>query len=126
MIIIGHAYIPSKNFVKVTSIEAIKKTKTEDVLVLQNLDSSYEIAKYCMENNIRYAIYVSTIKDALFVNSLQATYMITSVSDASVFQPIAQEYLFDTRILAEIENTNSIEALAKSSIDGVIFKEAIG
>jgi len=41
---------------------------------------------------------------------------------AKELMPIAQNYLFDTQILAKIEEDSEIEALAKDGVDGVILK----
>jgi hypothetical protein len=42
-----------------------------------------------------------------------------------MIQPIAQEYLFDTRILVLIHNEKEISKISRAGIDGVIFAEAV-
>jgi hypothetical protein len=44
---------------------------------------------------------------------------------ALMIQPIAQEYLFDTKVLVLIHSSKEISKIARSGIDGVIFAEAI-
>jgi len=70
-------------------------------------------------------VVVNTLDDALFANALGAKYIICEEDDALMIQPIAQEYLFDTRILVLIHNEKEISKIARGKIDGVIFAEAI-
>jgi len=125
MIVIGHPWIKSQCFAKVSSIEDIKNTKANDIVVLEPLADSHSYAEYCQNNSIAYAVLINTLEDAVFANALGAAYMICEEADALMIQPIAQEYLFDTRILVSIENKKDISKIAKSGIDGVVFAEAI-
>ncbi len=125
MIIIGHPWIKSKRFCKVFSIEDIKKIHADDIVLLEPLVDSNTYAQYCQENSIAYAVVVNTLDDAIFANALGATYMICEEDDALMIQPIAQEYLFDTRILVLIHNEKEISKIARGGIDGVVFAEAI-
>ena len=125
MIVIGHPWIKSQHFSKVFSIEDIKSTKTDDIVLLEPLVDSHIHAQYCQSNNIAYAVVTNTLDDAIFANALGAAYMICEEDDALMIQPIAQEYLFDTRILVLIHNDKDISKIARGGIDGVVFAEAI-
>jgi len=125
MIVIGHPWIKSQRFSKVFSVEEIKSTKTDDIVLLEPLVDSHGHAQYCQENNIAYAVLVDSLDDAVFANALGAKYMICEKDVALMIQPIAQEYLFDARVLVLIHNDKEISQIAKSGIDGVIFAEAM-
>jgi len=125
MIIIGHPWIMSPQFCKIFSKEDIKKTEAKQIVLLEPLNESHSIAQYCQENSIAYAVTVNTLTDALFANALGARYIICEEDDARMIQPIATEYLFDTRLLVLIHNESQIEHIAHSGIDGVILAEAI-
>jgi len=125
MIIIGHPWVESSRFCKVFSIEEIKKTQPKDVVLLEPLADSIALAQYCQINEVPYAITVNTLKEAIFANALDADFIICEEDDACIIQPIAQEYLFDTKILVLIQDEKHIAKIARSSIDGVIFGEAI-
>jgi len=125
MIIIGHPWIESQQFFKIFSKEEIYQTSANTIVLLEPLSDSHLLAKYCKENQIPFAVTVNTLKEAVFTNALGAAYMICEEDDAAVFQPVAQEYLFDTRILALIHDEKEIEKIARSGIDGVVFPEAI-
>ena len=126
MIVIGHPWIKSQRFSKVFSIEDIKNSKADDIVLLEPLSNSHGTAQYCQNNGISYAVIVNNVEDAIFANTLGARYMICEEDVALMIQPIAQEYLFDTRILVLIHQDREISNMAKSGIDGVIFAEAIG
>ena len=125
MIIVGHPWVESQTFRSISSLSDIKETKTNDIVVLSSLENTHAMAGYCQKNHVAYAIRSSSLKDALFANVLGAKYLICEPQHAKEIQTVAQEYLFDTRILAEIENEEEMTALAKAGIDGVIFTEVI-
>jgi hypothetical protein len=125
MIIIGHPWIKSPKFHKVFAQEDIKKGGADDIVLLEPLVDSNTLANYCQENNIVYAVVVNTLRDAIFADTLGAKYIICENDDALNIQPIAQEYLFDTRILVLIHQEKEINQIARGGIDGVIFSEAI-
>ncbi|MEA1953783.1 MAG: hypothetical protein U9O24_05280 [Campylobacterota bacterium] len=125
MILIGHKWINSSCFMKVFSKEDIKNTEINSIVLLEPLVDSIELAKYCQDNDIPYAVTVSALNDAIFCNALEANFIICEEDVACVIQPIAQEYLFDTKILVLIHDEKQISKIARLGIDGVIFSEAI-
>ncbi len=125
MIIIGHPWIKSNRFFKVFSIEGIPKSQPGDIILLEPLVDSHTNAIHCQENNIPFAVVVNTLDDALYANALGAKYIICEEDDALMIQPIANEYLFDTRILVLIHSEKEISKIARGHIDGVVFAEAI-
>ena len=125
MIIVGHRWIKSSCFCKVFSIEDINKSMADEIVLLEPLVNSHTFAIHCQDNNITFAVVVNTLDDAIFANALGAKYIICEEDDALMIQPIAQEYLFDTRILVLIHTEKEISKIARGGIDGVIFAEAI-
>lgn len=125
MIIIGHPWIKSEKFYKVFSIEDIKENNSKEIILLEPLVDSYSYAQYCKDNNIEFAVVVSTITDALFSNSLGAKYIICEEDAGLMIQPIADEYVFDTKVLVLIHNEKEISKIARGGVDGAIFSEAI-
>jgi len=125
MIIIGHPWVESSRFCKVFSLEDIKNSQAKDIVLLEPLVDSHSYATHCKANNVEFAVVVNTLNDALFANALGAKYIICEEDDALMIQPIAQEYLFDTRILVLIYSEKEISKIARAGVDGVIFSEAI-
>ncbi len=125
MLVVGHPWIKSQKLRKVFSIEDIKNTQANEIILLEPLADSHSHAQYCQDNSIAYAVVTNTLEDAIFANALGAKYMICEEDDALMIQPIAQEYLFDTRVLVLIHNEKEISKIARGGIDGVIFAEAI-
>jgi hypothetical protein len=125
MLVIGHPWIESPKFHKVFSIEDIQNSAADEIVLLEPLVDSYSYAQYCQKNDIEYAVVVNTLEDAIYANALSATYMLCEEDSALMIQPIAQEYLFDTKVLVLIHSKKEISKLARNGIDGVIFAEAI-
>lgn len=125
MIIMGHPWIKSNRFFKVFSIEGIGKSQPGDIVLLEPLVDSHTYAEHCQANGIPFAVVVNTLDDALFANALGSKYMICEEDTALMIQPIANEYLFDTRVLVLIHSQKEISKVARGNIDGVVFTEAI-
>ncbi len=125
MKIFGHPWIDSKKFYQVTTKEEINQTPPNSILLLKELKDSIELALYCQKNSLEYAVRVDSIKDAIFANELDAKFIISNPKNTITIQPIAQNYLFDSEILAIIEKEEEIENLAQKGIDGVIFKKEL-
>lgn len=124
MLIIGHPLIPFKPLYKVTKIEDIKKTKPNCTILIDFDDK--ELVHYSKAQDISLALHVKSIKDACLANALGAKFVV--VDDdllAKQVQDLATEYLFDTKILLQIADENTIEKAAKNFIDGVVFKKGI-
>jgi nicotinate-nucleotide pyrophosphorylase len=120
MKIFGHEWIESESFYEVTSIEEISKTPANSLIKLAHLPKTLELAKHCQSNALRYALEVKNIEEAIFANLLNATYILCEKELAKELMPIAQNYLFDTQVLAYIKK-DEIEEMAKFGVDGVII-----
>ena len=122
MIIIGDNYIPYENISVINSIEEIKSTKPNTTIVF---DFDKDIMKYCMKNDINYAVKIVSVKESIYANNLNARYILPNNELLEIVQKIAENYMFDSKILATIQNEESIEDIAIQSIDGAIFKRLI-
>lgn len=122
MILIGDEIIPCETIVKINSIDDIKSTKPNTTLIF---DFNVDIMTYCKNNSVQYASVVYSIKEAIYANALKAKYIITDMELSAQVQKIAQNYMFDSRILAIIEQDSKIEEVALAEIDGVIYKKLV-
>ncbi len=125
MLIFGHPWIKNLTFKKIFTLEAIEEIKDDQIPLLEPLSDSANIAQYCQEHKIECAVTISSIKEAILANALECNYLMVQPEDAIEIQPIAQEYLFDSKVIALIENEKDIEKMARHSIDGVVFDGAI-
>ena len=126
MIIIGHPWIESEGFVEVEAIDKIAATPAGSIVLIADMGSSIDLLHSCKGEGLPFALRAEDIKTALFAHALNARYVIASRETAEEIQKLAQNYLFDTRILVEIQNENEIEIYARKGIDGVVFSSAIG
>ena len=125
MLIFGNEYIESPQFIAISTIEEIAATTPNDILYLQEFKAPYSLAKHCASNNLPYAINVNSIQEALFANALNASYIIAKIALAKQLQSIADNYLWDSKVLAIISNDDELETIAKASIDGAIYQNHI-
>ena len=122
MKIFGHPWIESPTLYLVNTIDDIKMTPPNAIVLLNPLSSSLELAKYCQKHQILYALKTQNIKEGLFANQLGCKFIVCSKELAVTLIPIAQNYLFDTEVLALIEEEIEIEEMAKKGVDGVLYR----
>ena len=125
MLIYGHPWIKSNIFRKVFKISDIKETNPDDIILLEPLVDSILVAQYCQANSIKFAVTVTSTTEAIFANALDASFVISPIEEGSFIQSVAQDYLFDTKVLVLINEEKDISKMARVSIDGVIFPSAI-
>jgi hypothetical protein len=123
VIIIGHPLIPYKPFYRVTKIEEIKQTAPNSIVLVDFSDK--ELVQCIKDQDVPLALKVDSLKDACIANAFGAEYIIVKQSLSKGVQRVATEYLFDAKVLIEIEDENLIEIVAKDLIDGVVFKQSI-
>ena len=106
-----------KDFFKIKNIDDILNTPPNSIVLF---DYDLEMMKFCKDNSIPFAVKIKNIKEVIFANSLGAKYIIVDKKNAKEIQEIANEYLFDTKVLVKIIFDWEIEVFAKKGIDGVI------
>ena len=124
MLIFGNPYINSPNFIEINSISQIDSTTSKDILLVE-FKAPFSLAKHCFENNLEYAIEANSIKDALIAVNLGCSYIIANLELAKTLQNIANEYLWDSKILVKIKDDITLEKVALNYIDGVIYQNHI-
>ena len=122
MILIGHKLISSEPFCHVASIEEIAKTPPHAVILF---DFEPALAAYCAEQKLVFALHVRHIKELILANALGASYFIVDKSLALHAQKIADDYLFDGKVLLLSNDENEIEFAASHAIDGILFESGI-
>lgn len=122
MILLGDDLIPFESLINIKTFGDIETSKANSTLVF-----SYDenILKYCFEQNISSAIIVSNIKEAIYANALNAKYIIVSKELSSAIQKVAENYMFDSKILVIIESNDELEEIASKEIDGVIYNKIL-
>ena len=123
MILIGDKLVPFEDISNIDSIENIKDTKANSTIIFRYNE---EILSYSYKNNLSSAVIVDSVKEAIYANSLNAKYIICQKELAKKVQKIAENYMFDSKILAIISSNDEFEEIAISEIDGIIYKNILG
>ncbi|MEA1892387.1 MAG: hypothetical protein U9N33_06700 [Campylobacterota bacterium] len=125
MLIIGHRFIQSPNFYHIPNIEAISNTPSNSTIYIDFNEDNLEIINYAISNDLSLALGVGNITEIIYASALEAAFIIVPKELARTAQEIANNYLFDAKILVHVSDEKEIEELAILSIDGVIFSNAI-
>ena len=125
MLFFGHRFISSQVFYHVADIDSINNTPPSSSLYIEFDEDNLDIISHSKINSIPFALKVDTLTQALYASALNAKYIIVVKELAKVAQDIANNYLFDAKILVSIEEESEIEEMALLGIDGVIFSNAI-
>ena len=125
MLIFGHPRIEHEKLYHIGSIEAIEHTPSNSVLLFDFNDEVFELIEHAQSNSLSFAVNVTSLKDAILAENLDAKYILLTMDIADSVQKAADTYLFDAKILVHTRDESSIEELASKGIDGLIFAEAI-
>ncbi|WP_419777905.1 hypothetical protein [Malaciobacter marinus] len=118
MILIGDKNIPYETLTKVSTIEELAKTKANTMVVFEYIQS---LVDYCFKNNLSYGVIIKDLKEAIYSNALEAKYIICDKQLAQSIQNTADNYMFDSKVLAIIESNEEFEDITKQQIDGIIY-----
>ncbi|MCF6340913.1 MAG: hypothetical protein L3J10_09235 [Sulfurimonas sp.] len=125
MIIFGHRFLKSENFYHINNIEAIQNTPPSSTILINFSEKNLDVINHAVVNFIPLAIQVKDITQIIYASTLCAKYIILSKELAKTAQNLADNYLFDAKILVTLESEDEIEELALLGIDGIIFSNAI-
>ena len=104
-------------FFEIISKEDIKLTPPNSIVLF---DYKIELAKYCKNNSILFAMRIKSIKELVYANALGCGYAFVKKEFAKSAQDIANEYMFDMKIILPIKNDEELEWAALNGVDGVV------
>lgn len=125
MLLFGHRFIPQHPFYHISDIDSIRNTPPSSALFIEFSEDKLELIEHCVLNEVNFALSVSNITELIYSSALRAVYIVVPQKLAKSAQNIANNYLFDAKILVKIEEEEEIEEMALLGVDGVIFGSAI-
>ncbi len=125
MIIFGHRFLASENFSPIPNIEALENMQPSSSIFLPFEEESLDIIEHLRNNEIPFILQVNTITEIIYASSLGSSCIVVSKELSKTAQNIANNYLFDAKILVMIEDESEIEEMALLGVDGVLFSNAI-
>ena len=125
MYIYGHKFIENDSFYHVANIDAIQNTPPNSSVYLVFSENNLETIKYAVANDVTLALGVESVNEIMYASSLGASFIVVAKELAKTAQNIANNYLFDAKILVHITDEDEIEELAILGVDGVVFSNAI-
>jgi len=125
MLIFGHRFIKNNFFYHINDIDAIKNSPSNSIIFLPFDEENLDIVEYLQKNDISFALEVKNINEILYASALEASFIIVTKKNSKTAQEIANEYIFDAKILVRIKDEEEIADMAILGIDGVLFQNAI-
>jgi hypothetical protein len=125
MLIFGHRFIKNGLFYHVLDIESITNTPPSSTLYVEFSEQNLDIINHITINSIPLALGVDNITQVIYASSLGASFIITPKELAKTAQDLANNYLFDAKIVVKIDKEDEIEEFALLGVDGVLFANAI-
>ena len=122
MILIGDKLVPFEDIFLIKNIKDIENTKANSTVLF---DFNEEILTYCYKNELFCAVVVNSIKEAIYCNNLNVKYIISEKELSIELQKIADNYMYDSKILAIIDSNKELEQVAKLEIDGIIYRNLL-
>jgi hypothetical protein len=125
MLLFGHRFIASERFYHIEDIDRIFHTPSNALLYVEFSEEMLDVLEHMRSNRLKYAVKIESIEALVYAEALDAAYIVVSSELAKDAQRIAEHYLFDAKILVQIEEESEIEVMAYEGIDGVIFPNAV-
>jgi len=125
MFIYGHRFIESASFYHVSDIDAINNTPSSSTIYFEFSEDNLDIINHAVQNAVPFLLGASNITEVIYASSLGASFILVHKELAKTAQNIANNYLFDAKILIKIEEEDEIEEMAILGVDGVVFSNAI-
>lgn len=118
MILIGDSNIPYENIYNVDAIENIINTPSNSTILFKY---KQDLMDYSHKNLLKFAVIVKDLKEAIYANALEAKYIICEKELAKKIQKVADNYMFDAKILAIISSNDEFDEIIDNEIDGIIY-----
>lgn len=122
MIILGDNLVEFETLFRIYHKEQISESPSNSTLIFKY---NPDLLQYASQNDLPYGVMLSSIKEAIYANALNAKYIIASKSLATDVQKIAENYMFDSKVLAIIDSNDEFEEVAMNEIDGVVYKNIL-
>ena len=117
MLVFNHPQIPTPTLQPIQSIEDIKNTPPNSIVWF---DFDLSLLQFCQKNSVQCAVNIINIQEAVYANALSAAYLICKMPLAKKVQKVAENYLFDAKVIALIDE-RLIEQAIDAGIDGVFL-----
>ncbi len=118
MEIFGHDFIENRKFYFIKNIEEIKNTSPNSIIFI---DFNKELIRYCKNQSIDFGVKVSNIKELILSSASNSSFLLVDKNFSKEAQNIANEYMFDAKILLLGKSEDDIEFCAKNAIDGIVL-----
>ena len=122
MIVLGSLDILCED-IEYIDIKNLNNTKSGSTVIIDFVDA--KMLGVLQDEQVPFGVVVCSIKEAIIANSYSAKYIISKKQLSDKLQKIADNYLFDSRIISIIEDDKELEESAIDGIDGVIFKNLL-
>jgi hypothetical protein len=125
MLLFGHKFIKNESFYHISSVDAIQSTPPSSTIYFEFDESNLDLIEYANDNSVTFVLSVQNVTELIYASALGAKYILVPKELAKTAQSIAENYLFDAKILVRIEDEEEIEEMALLGLDGILFSNAI-
>ena len=125
MILFGHPYIDFEPFYHIEEVDEIERTPANSTLFIHFSESNLDIIQHMRQNNLTFALEAANLSEVVYAHNLGAKYILVKEDLAKSAQNVAENYLFDAKILCHLKNDANLDEKISEGIDGVIYTQAI-
>jgi len=125
MLLFGHPYIDFRPFYHIDEIDEIERTPANGTLFIHFKESNLDIIRHMQQNKLSFALEAANLSEVVYAHNLGAKYILVKEELAKSAQNVAENYLFDAKILCRLEKEANLDEKISEGIDGVIFAQAI-
>jgi len=125
MLLFGHPYIDFEPFYHIDEIDEIERTPANSTLFIHFREANLDIIQHMRQNSLTFALEAATLSEVVYAHNLGAKYIVVKEALAKSAQNVAENYLFDAKILCRLTKEETLDEKISEGIDGVIYPQAI-
>lgn len=115
MIILNHPLIPAPTLTPIASTADIATIPASHIVWF---GYNLQLLRYCYDQQIPAAVRIDEASEAVYANALGAKFVTMQLDLAKEVQKIAEHYLFDTKVIAMLDE-RLLDKAIEAGIDGV-------
>lgn len=125
MLLFGHPYIEFEPFYHIDEIDEIEHTPANSTLFIHFREANLDIIQHMRQNSLTFALEAADLSEVIYAHNLGAKYIVVKETLAKSAQNVAENYLFDAKVLCRLTKDDNLDAKIIEGIDGVIYPQAI-
>ena len=126
MLIFGdNRLLCDKKFKIIDDLDSLKLIENGSIPFFTNIKDQIDFTYFCIDNDISYAVLIKDLNEAIYASIQRASFLMVEKELAKQIQELAENYMFDAKVVQIIDKEDEIKKVALAQIDAVVYRSSI-